>query len=100
QDVKSSVLLDDLRDRAPAVVAGADIALMQRDLDAVIGMPGAEVRGEGLRLDHVAGVPGGDRRALAGEAPGDRGADAAGAAGDERDPAGELALGMLGHKGG
>ena len=38
----------------------------------------------------VANVPGGDDRALRGQAAADRGADAAGAAGDERDPALEL----------
>ena len=38
-------------------------APVQRDLDAVVYVPGAEVLGERLGPGDVAGVPGGDRRA-------------------------------------
>jgi hypothetical protein len=68
-------------------------APVQRDLDTVVDVPGAEVLGERLGPGDLAGVPGGDRRALAGQALGDRGADAARASRDEGDPADQLALG-------
>src|ERR1019366_1113638 len=87
QDVEAPVLLDDLPDHPPAVVGEADVSAVHAGLLAV-------------RLDRLAGlldlrlvavVAGRDRRALLGERETDRGADAATAAGDERDPAGQLA---------
>ena len=87
------MLLDDLADHAPAVVARGDVALVQRHRDAVIDVLGAEFLGESLGPGQVAAVAGGDRRALARQAQGDRGPDAARAPGDEGDPADELALG-------
>jgi hypothetical protein len=50
---------------------------VQRHLDAVADVPGAEFFGEGLGPGQVAGVAGRDRRTLACQALADRGADAA-----------------------
>ena len=88
EDVEASVLLDHLPDDAPAVFGKADVAAVDAGLHAV-----RLDRLAGLRdLVLVAAVAGGDRGALLGERQADRGADAATAAGDERDPAGQLAL--------
>jgi hypothetical protein len=77
ENVEPPVLLDDLGDRAPAVIARGDVTLVQRHLDALADVPGAEFFGEGLGPGQVASLAGRDRRTLARQALADRGADAA-----------------------
>src|SRR6185503_21128326 len=64
----------------------ADVALVGGGIDVRLG----QVRGQALGRLGVAAVARGDVGALCGERAADRGADAAGAAGDERGPAREL----------
>ena len=82
EHVEAAVALDHLVDRAAAVLGRADVALVDAALDAVVLELGQELAG----VLGVAAVAGGDDRALLGEAPGDRGADPARAAGHEHDP--------------
>ena len=78
-------------DDALAVVGVADVALVQGQ-GAAVGLDRlAQLVGALL----VGGVAGADDRAGGGEAVADRGADPAGAAGDQRDASGEL-VGALG----
>src|SRR5262249_9203084 len=90
EDVQTAVGGHDLVDGAPAVPGLGDVALVDAHRGAVGGGEGVAELGSGLV---VAGVAGGEHRALAGQAAGDGRADAAGAAGDEGHPALELVAG-------
>jgi hypothetical protein len=89
-DLDSAVLAEDLADDAAEVVWDADVAAVDGHdrLGTDLGREAvAESLGGGLG---VAAVSGGYRGALGGQALADRGADAAGSAGDQGDPAAQL----------
>ena len=86
EDVEAAVLVDDFLDDALAVVGVADVALVQRQRAAV----GLDRLAQFVGACLVGGVAGADDGARRGEAVADRGADAAGAAGDQRDASREL----------
>ena len=81
EDVEAPVLLDDLVDGAPAVLRRADVALVERGGQPVLGQRVDERLGGLL----IAAVAGRDVGALLGQAAADGRADPARAAGDERD---------------
>ena len=93
EDVQAAVLVDDLLDDALAVVGVADVALVQGQGAAV----GLDRLAQFVGALLVGGVAGADDGAGGGEAVADRGADPAGAAGDQRDASGEL-VGALGRR--
>ena len=92
EDVEPAVLLDHLLDYALAVLRVADVALVQRKraslgLDRLAQFVGARL---------IRGVAGCDSRAVRGECVADRRADPPGAAGDQGDPSGEIAVARSG----
>ena len=78
--------LDHLGDHPPAVVADADVALVDRPVDPL----GPDFGQELLGVIRVPAVAGGDGGALVGQAAADRRADAAGAARHQGHPTGQL----------
>src|SRR5450759_3767526 len=89
QDVDPAVLLEHLLDHPAAVFGVGDVALVDGCAPGTVEVP-RELLDELIRTVLVPAVPRGDRGALAGQAPADRGADTPGASGDQGHPTGEL----------
>src|SRR5262249_61325280 len=83
QDVQAAVLLDDFTHHAPAVFRLADVSVVDGDRARVLGV---HVFGELLCRLVLPPVPGGDVRAVLGQAVADGGPDAAGPSGDQGHP--------------
>jgi hypothetical protein len=93
QDVEAPVTVYDLTDRAAAVAGGADIAPVRRSRRPVRPGLRQQVGDEPFGAVIVTVVAHRDRRALIGQAVGDRGPDATGAAGDKGHAASQLVRG-------
>jgi hypothetical protein len=83
QDVQAAVLLDDFTHHAPAVFRLADVPVVDGDRARVLDV---HVFREFLGRLVLPPVPGGDVRALLGQAMADGGPDAAGSPGDQGHP--------------